>query len=117
MDQKKMVVSLLASAMLISSTVGTVMAANTTTKSSANSSDSKTTTPKKQVVHTLGNLAPVKVTARSTVRLTDVNILAQDDGNVVTYTLSYQNNDSKPLMMIDYWSKVKTSGGTVFSLN
>ena len=120
MDQKKMVVSLIASAMLISSTAGLAMAANaTTTKSSAGSENSnatkKTTTSKKQVVHTLGNLAPVKVTARSTVRLTDVNILAQDDGNVVTYTLSYQNNDSKPLMMIDYWSKVKTSGGTVFS--
>lgn len=119
MNQKKMVVSLLASAMLISSTAGVAMAANTTTKSSAANSNSKatkkTTTPKKQVVHTLGNLAPVKVTARSTVRLTDVNILAQDDGNVVTYTLSYQNNDSKPLMMIDYWSKVKTNGGTVFS--
>lgn len=114
-----MVVSLLASAMLISSTTGMAMAANTAaTKSSSASTNSnatkKTTTPK-PVVHTLSNLSPVKVTARSTVRLTDVNILAQDDGNVVTYTLSYQNNDSKPLMMIDYWSKVKTKGGTLFS--
>ncbi|RAI98903.1 hypothetical protein DET54_10340 [Paenibacillus pabuli] len=119
MDQKKMFVSLLASAMLISSTAGIAMAASTTNKISATSSNSstskKTTTTTKQVVHTLGNLSPVKVTARSSVKLTDVNILSQDDGNVVTYTLTYKNNDSKPLMMLDYWSKVKTKGGTLFS--
>ena len=34
---------------------------------------------------------------------------------MVTYTLTYKNNDSSPLMMIDYWSKVKTKGGTLFS--
>ncbi|MGE6668859.1 hypothetical protein [Paenibacillus xylanexedens] len=119
MDQKKMFVSLLASALLISSTAGIAMAASTTNKTSATSSNSstskKTTTTTKQVVHTLGNLSAVKVTARSSVRLTDVNILAQDDGNVVTYTLSYKNNDSTPMMMLDYWSKVKTKGGTSFS--
>lgn len=119
MDQKKMFLSLLASAMLISSTAGIAMAASTTNKSSAASSISgiskKTTTTTKQVVHTLGNLSAVKVTARSSVRLTDVNILAQDDGNVVTYTLSYKNNDSTPMMMLDYWSKVKTKSGTSFS--
>ncbi|WKL04053.1 hypothetical protein Q0F98_12885 [Paenibacillus amylolyticus] len=119
MDQKKMFVSLLMSAMLMSSTAGIVMAVSTTNKTSVTSSNSsaskKTTTATKQVVHTLDNLSPVKVTVRSSVRLTDVNILAQDDGNVVTYTLSYKNNDSTPMMMLDYWSKVKTKGGTSFS--
>ncbi|PQP84568.1 hypothetical protein C0Q44_08430 [Paenibacillus sp. PCH8] len=119
MDQKKIFVSLLASAMLISSTAGIAMAASTTNKTSAtssnNSTSKKTTTTTKQVVHTLGNLSAVKVTARSSVRLTDVNMLSQDDGNVVTYTLSYKNNDSTPMMMLDYWSKVKTKGGTLFS--
>ncbi|WDQ33185.1 hypothetical protein PTQ21_02320 [Paenibacillus marchantiae] len=118
MDQKKMFVSLLASALLISSTAGIAMAASTTNKTSATSSNSnasKKTTSTNKVVHTLSNLSPVKVTARSSVRLTDVNILSQDDGNVVTYTLSYKNNDSTPMMMLDYWSKVKTKGGTLFS--
>ncbi|SHN67239.1 hypothetical protein SAMN04487896_2205 [Paenibacillus sp. ov031] len=118
MDQKKMVVSLLASALLISSTAGIAMAASTTNKTSAtssNSSASKKTTSTNKVVHTLSNLSPVKVTARSSVRLTDVNILAQDEGNVVTYTLSYKNNDSTPMLMLDYWSKVETKGGTLFS--
>lgn len=119
MNQRKLFVSLLASTLLISSTAGIAMAASTTNKTSANSSSSsstkKVTTKTNKAVHTLSNLSPVKVTSRSTVNLTDVNILSQDDGNVVTYTLTYKNNDSSPLMMIDYWSKVKTKGGTLFS--
>ncbi|PYY29552.1 hypothetical protein [Paenibacillus illinoisensis] len=119
MDQRKLFVSLLASTLLISSTAGIAMAASTTNKTSANSSNStskkKVTTTTNKVVHTLNNLSPVKVTSRSTVKLTDVNILSQDDGNVVTYTLTYKNNDSTPMVMLDYWSKVKTKGGTLFS--
>ncbi|PIH58343.1 hypothetical protein [Paenibacillus sp. LK1] len=120
MEQRKVLVSLLASALVLSSTAGISAAANTgnntekTTTNSSNTTSSKSASENK-VVHTLGNLAPVKVTARSSVKLTDVNILSQDDGNVVTYTLTYKNNDSKPLMMLDYWSKVKTKGGTLFS--
>ncbi|NUU76955.1 hypothetical protein [Paenibacillus xylanilyticus] len=119
MNQRKLFVSLLASTLLISSTAGIAMAASTTNKTSANSSNSsstkKVTTTTNKTVHTLSNLSPVKVTSRSTVKLTDVNILSQDDGNVVTYTLTYKNNDSTPMMMLDYWSKVKTKGGTLFS--
>ncbi|MBM6384389.1 MAG: hypothetical protein JSY10_10425 [Paenibacillus sp.] len=118
MNRRKMFVSLLASAFLISSTAGIAMAASIVNKTSANSSNSSTskkTTTTNKVVHTLSNLSPVKVTSRSTVRLTDVNILSQDDGNVVTYTLTYKNNDSTPMVMLDYWSKVKTKGGTLFS--
>lgn len=119
MNRRKLCVSLLASALLVSSIAGIAMAASTTNKTSANSSNSsstkKVTTTTYKAVHTLSNLSPVKVTSRSTVKLTDVNILSQDDGNVVTYTLTYKNNDNSPLMMIDYWSKVKTKGGTLFS--
>jgi len=118
-EQRKVLVSFLASVLVLSSTAGITAAATTannmnkTTTSSSKTTSSTTT--ENEVVHTLGNLSPVKVTARSSVRLTDVNILSQDDGNVVTYTLTYKNNDSKPLMMLDYWSKVKTKGGTLFS--
>ena len=119
MNQRKLFVSLLASTLLISSTAGIAMAASTTNKTSANSSNSSSTkkviTTTNKAVHTLSNLSPVKVTSRSTVKLTDVNILSQDDGNVVTYTLTYKNNDSTPMVMLDYWSKVKTKGGMLFS--
>ncbi|KAA2301019.1 hypothetical protein FY526_27155, partial [Clostridioides difficile] len=87
MEQRKVLVSLLASVLVLSSTAGITAAANTdnntnkTTTNSSNTTSSKSATENK-VVHTLGNLSPVKVTARSSVRLTDVNILSQDDGNI-----------------------------------
>ncbi|WP_413374338.1 hypothetical protein [Paenibacillus taichungensis] len=120
MEQKKVLVSFLASALIFSSTAGITAAANTAnnknkTATNSSSNTSSTTTSTNKVVHTLTNLSPVKLTARSSVSLTDVNLLAQDDGKVVTYTLTYKNNDSKPMMMLDYWSKVKTKGGTLFS--
>ncbi|MCM3207914.1 hypothetical protein [Paenibacillus illinoisensis] len=122
MVQRKFFVSLLVSTLLISSTGGLVAAASTTkndkqtsVSSSINDSSKRNTPETTRVVHTLSNLSPVKVTSRSTVKLTDVNILSQDDGNVVTYTLTYKNNDSTPMVMLDYWSKVKTKGGTLFS--
>ncbi|WP_405154159.1 hypothetical protein [Paenibacillus sp. FSL K6-0108] len=123
MDHKKVMMTLMASMMLISSSGGIAAAENTSTSSnntSKNSADNNTTKKEqtsiaKKVVHTLANVPAVKVTARSTVKLTDVNLLSQDDGNTVTYTLTYQNNDSEPMMMLDYWSKVKTKGGTSFS--
>ncbi|WP_153980150.1 hypothetical protein [Paenibacillus xylanilyticus] len=122
MVQRKFFVSLLVSTLLISSTGGLVAAASTTkndkqtsVSSSINDSSKRNTPETTRVVHTLSSLSPVKVTSRSTVKLTDVNILSQDDGNVVTYTLTYKNNDSTPMMMLDYWSKVKTKGGTLFS--
>lgn len=121
MDHKKVMTTLLASMLAISAGGGIAGAANTSGSTNKTAKDSTISTTKKdqtaanKVVHTLANVPAVKVTARSTVKLTDVNILSQDDGNTVTYTLSYKNNDSTPMMMLDYWSKVKTKGGTSFS--
>ncbi|WP_339179871.1 hypothetical protein [Paenibacillus sp. FSL R5-0701] len=123
MDHKKAIMTLLSSMLFISSSGGIISAHSTsgeTGKPTTNSANSNTIKKEqspatKKVVHTLANLPAVKVTARSTAQLTDVNILAQDDGNTVTYTLTYKNSDSKPLIMLDYWSKVKTKGGTLFS--
>lgn len=75
-----------------------------------------TTTQKQTTVKTLNNLNAVKITSKSTVKLSNVNILAQEDGSILTYTLTYQNNDSKSLSLIDYWTKVKTKSGTVYSV-
>lgn len=121
MDHKKVMTTLLASMLAISAGGEIAGAANTSGSANKTAKDSTISTTKKdqtvanKVVHTLANLPAVKVTTRSTVKLTDINILSQDDGNTVTYTLSYQNNDSTPMMMLDYWSKVKTNGGTSFS--
>ncbi|WP_418039523.1 hypothetical protein [Paenibacillus xylanilyticus] len=121
MDHKKVITTLLASMLAISAGGGIAGAANTSGSANKSAKDSTISTTKKEqtaankAVHTLANVPAVKVTTRSTVKLTDVNILSQDDGNTVTYTLTYKNNDSTPMMMLDYWSKVKTKGGTSFS--
>ncbi len=121
MDHKKVITTLITSMLFISSSGGLVAAASTPANSGKPATNNSATTKKQQttttnkVVHTLAKVPAVKVTARSTVKLTDVNILSQDDGNTVTYTLTYKNNDSTPMMMLDYWSKVKTKGGTSFS--
>lgn len=67
------------------------------------------------VVHTLANLNPIKISSRSTVRLTDINILTRDEESILTYTLTITNGDNKSLNLLDYWSKVKSASGTVFS--
>lgn len=93
--------------LLLSNTAG-VMAAGTTTKTT-------TTKQTKSVVHTLANLKPIKITSKSTVRLTDVNILNLDEESILTYTLTITNGDNKTLDLIDYWSKAKTTSGTTYS--
>lgn len=73
------------------------------------------TATKVPVVHTLANLPVVKITAKSSVSLTDVNIMTQDNESILTYTLTIHNKDSKTLNLLDYWSKVKTANGTTYS--
>ncbi|MNJ34585.1 hypothetical protein D3C77_293040 [compost metagenome] len=103
------VASLAVAALMGQSAAGVVDAA--AAKSQTN------TTAAAQVVKTLGNLSGVKINGKSTVKLSNVNILAQDDGSILTYTLTYHNNDSKSLSLIDYWTKVKTKSGTVYSVS
>lgn len=99
---------------LLVTSMPVAMATASTTKSATTGAKTSTGT-KKPVVHTLANLSPVKITAKSTVRLTDVNILTLSDESILTYTLTIQNNDSKTMDLLDYWSKVKTISGTTYS--
>ncbi|MUG88007.1 hypothetical protein GNP92_16810 [Paenibacillus timonensis] len=82
--------------------------------------DAATTTKKKTTVpasnlNTLDKLSPIRLTSKSYVKLSDVNILTQDEGNILTYTLNFYNGDQKDIQLIDYWSKVKTKSGSVLS--
>ncbi|MDU4697744.1 MAG: hypothetical protein E6Y08_18215 [Paenibacillus sp.] len=84
--------------------------------SAATTTSSKTNTTKAQsVLHTLANLKSIKISAKSTVKLSDVNILTKDEESILTYTLTITNGDNKVLDLLDYWSKVKTSSGTTYS--
>ncbi|WMT40685.1 hypothetical protein RE628_26710 [Paenibacillus sp. D2_2] len=98
-------------AMLLTNSQGALAAGATTTKSTTNPATKQTTT----TVHTLANLQPVKISAKSTASLTDVNILTLDEESILTYTLTIKNGDGKTLDLLDYWSKVKTASGTKYS--
>ncbi|WP_018754735.1 hypothetical protein [Paenibacillus terrigena] len=74
-------------------------------------------TNNKNTSFSLANLKSVSLSAKSSVRLTDINLLTQDDGNVLSYTLTYKNGDNKELSLIDFWTRVKTKAGTSFSSN
>lgn len=84
----------------------------------ADAAATKTTQSHKQAtVKNLNQLRAVSIGTKSTAKLTNVNILSQDDGNILTYTLTYQNNGSTTLSLLDYWSKVKTKSGTMYSVS
>ncbi|MFD1179567.1 hypothetical protein ACFQ3W_25165 [Paenibacillus puldeungensis] len=75
----------------------------------------KTTTIPSSNLNTLEKLSPIHLTSKSYAKLTDVNILAQDDGNILTYTLNIYNGDQRDIQLLDYWSKVKTKSGSILT--
>ncbi|WP_246021754.1 DUF4832 domain-containing protein [Paenibacillus zeisoli] len=92
-----------------------------TSKSSLSIGAKKTTQAKPAVkksapvVHTINALPAIKLSGNSSVRLSEVNLLAQDEGSIVTYTLSFNNGNSKSLDLTDYWTRVRSAGGSVYS--
>lgn len=76
---------------------------------------SKPSSQIKTTIKTLSSLPAVKLPGKSNVRITDVNLLRQDEGTLLTYTLTYTNNDQRSLQLVDYWTKVRSKGGTVYT--
>ncbi|WGU93726.1 hypothetical protein QJQ58_24840 [Paenibacillus dendritiformis] len=88
-------------------------------KTATNTSKSTKTTANKTTaaIYTLDKLSPVKVTSKSSVKLTDVNLYKQEDANILTYTITYTNNEARSIPLIDYWTKVRTKSNTVYPTN
>lgn len=63
-------------------------------------------------VFTLESLGSVALRSHVSVKLTDMDILVQPSGNILIYTLSYNNGTGSNVALIDYFSKVTTPGGT-----
>ncbi|KOY15294.1 hypothetical protein [Paenibacillus xylanivorans] len=62
---------------------------------------------------TLDKLGSIALKSNVSVKLIDMDILAQPSGNILIYTLSYSNGSGSSVNLIDYFSKVTTKGGTV----
>lgn len=112
MSKAKLVVASLAVAALVTQSGGGIVDAAAKT----NAINAKAQAQKEAAVKTLSNLSGVKISGKSTVKLSNVNILAQKNEDILTYTLTYQNNDKKALNLLDYWTKVKTKSGTIYSV-
>ncbi|WP_042238279.1 hypothetical protein [Paenibacillus sp. FSL R5-0912] len=64
-------------------------------------------------VSTLEGLGAVSLKSGVSVKLLDASLQPQESGNILTYTLNYHNGSSSNVSLIDYFSKVTTSGGAV----
>lgn len=62
-------------------------------------------------------LPPIQITSKSRIELKEASILPVQNGNTVTYTLSFVNNENYELPFIDYWARLETKSGTKFTLN
>ncbi len=62
---------------------------------------------------TLAKLSPMNLGASFSVKLSDARVFAQDSGNILTYTLTYTNSSSTSVNLVNFFSKVVTTGGSV----
>ncbi|WP_044878210.1 hypothetical protein [Paenibacillus sp. IHBB 10380] len=65
-----------------------------------------------KAVFNLDKLGSIVLKSNVSVKLMDINISEQPSGNILTYTLRYSNGSGSNVSLIDYFSKVTTTGGT-----
>ncbi|MDF2962854.1 MAG: hypothetical protein K0S39_4589, partial [Paenibacillus sp.] len=61
-------------------------------------------------------LGTVKVNGDSYFELKNVNMLTEQKGRTVTFTVSVHNESSTDLLFIDYWVHVRTASGNQISV-
>ncbi|WP_052770552.1 hypothetical protein [Paenibacillus sp. IHB B 3415] len=64
-------------------------------------------------VSTLTGLSAIKLGTTLSVKLSHVGIQSQTGGNILTYTLTYTNNAGSSVNLVDYFSKIVTTGGSI----
>ncbi|WP_152396354.1 hypothetical protein [Paenibacillus guangzhouensis] len=115
MHRSKKLIMVLTLAMVVSQ-MGTITSFAAQDASKPKTDSGKVTT-KTNTIAELSSVKSINISSKSSVKLTDLNILSQDNENILTYTLTYTNMDKKDISLIDYWSKVKTKSGTAYSSN
>jgi hypothetical protein len=60
---------------------------------------------------------PVYLNAASTIVLRDAQLLMQDQGKVLAFTLTVTNNSNNELDLMDYWVRIKSTSGKNFKTN
>ena len=85
--------------------------------STAYAASASTTTAKTAAavteISTLTGLSSIKLGTTLSVKLSDVGIFSQSGGNILTYKLTYTNNASTSANLVNYFSKIVTTGGSI----
>ncbi|MBD2868394.1 hypothetical protein [Paenibacillus arenilitoris] len=58
----------------------------------------------------------VYLTKASYVQLTDANLIPSTKGATASFTFTIYNGDSSSINLVDYWARLKSKGGTSYSL-
>ncbi|MEF2244032.1 hypothetical protein [Paenibacillus sp. IITD108] len=58
----------------------------------------------------------VNIGGKSTAFISDAHMLMQDQGNVLSFSVTYSNKNEREMNLIDYWMRVKNKNGKVFSV-
>ncbi len=59
----------------------------------------------------------VSITKASYIQLTDANLIPSASGATASFTFSIYNGDSSAINLVDYWARMKTTGGTKYTLS
>lgn len=59
----------------------------------------------------------VSITKASYIQLTDANLIPSASGATASFTFSIYNGDSSAINLVDYWARLKTTGGTKYTLS
>lgn len=61
-------------------------------------------------------IKPIYITAKSYVKLETADLIPSSNGNTLSYTVTFHNNDSKTIQLIDYWTNLTSTSGVKYSI-
>jgi len=59
----------------------------------------------------------VSISKASYIQLTDANLIPSSNGATASFTFTIYNGDSAAINLVDYWARLKTTGGTKYTLS
>lgn len=71
----------------------------------------------KSVAAAVNVFKKVSITKSSYIQLTDTNLIPSASGATASFTFTIYNGDSAAINLVDYWARLKTKGGTKYTLS
>lgn len=67
-------------------------------------------------VFTPVKLKAIQINTNSIVELSDINIISRSSNNLLSFTYTITNKGTSEINLIDYWTRVKTKGGSKYTV-